>query len=66
MDSLAHPSPNQALDCSRCVALILALSAAMQTVRTWSVRSGCRPTPLRLAIVTLSVLFIVAFSPAQS
>lgn len=41
------------------VAVILALSAIVQTVRTWSADLVAGRRRLRLAIVTLSVLFIV-------
>jgi AraC-like DNA-binding protein len=44
------------------VALILALSAIVQTVRTWGADLVAGRRRLRLAIVTLSVLFIVVLA----
>lgn len=47
------------------VAVILALSAIAQTVRTWSADLVAGRRRLRLAIVTLSVLFIVVLAGAD-
>ena len=58
MDDMADASHEAAAQSLSIVTLVLALSAAVQTVRTWRADLVAGRRRLRLAILSLSLLFI--------